>query len=126
MDDAQGSRAPIQRVADRISSIFVPVILSLAVLTFMVWFVAVDQAPAVRAFAAAVAVLIIACPCAMGLAVPTAVMVATGKGAELGVLFKGGETLQRAGDITAVVVDKTGTVTAGQPAKPEAYPRGVR
>ncbi len=115
MRDAQGSRAPIQRVADRISSIFVPVILSLAVLTFMIWFVAVDQAPAVRAFAAAVAVLIIACPCAMGLAVPTAVMVATGKGAELGVLFKGGETLQRAGDITAVVLDKTGTVTAGQP-----------
>jgi len=115
MRDAQGSRAPIQRVADRISSIFVPVILSIAVLTFMIWFVAVEQAPAVRAFAAAVAVLIIACPCAMGLAVPTAVMVATGRGAELGVLFKGGETLQRAGDITVVVVDKTGTVTAGQP-----------
>ncbi len=122
MRDAQGSRAPIQRVADRISSIFVPVILSLAVLTFMVWFVAVDQAPAVRAFAAAVAVLIIACPCAMGLAVPTAVMVATGKGAELGVLFKGGETLQRAGDITAVVVDKTGTVTAGQPVVTDIIP----
>ncbi len=122
MRDAQGSRAPIQRVADRISSVFVPVILSLAVLTFMVWFVAVDQAPAVRAFAAAVAVLIIACPCAMGLAVPTAVMVATGKGAELGVLFKGGETLQRAGDITAVVVDKTGTVTAGQPVVTDIIP----
>jgi P-type Cu+ transporter len=115
MRDAQGSRAPIQRVADRISSIFVPVILSLAVLTFMIWFVAAEQAPAVRAFAAAVAVLIIACPCAMGLAVPTAVMVATGKGAELGVLLKGGESLQRAGEITTVVLDKTGTVTAGLP-----------
>ena len=88
MRDAQGSRAPIQRLADRISGIFVPIVLSLAVVTFVVWFIAAEQAPAVRAFAAAVAVLIIACPCAMGLAVPTAVMVATGKGAELGVLIK--------------------------------------
>ncbi|QJR37317.1 heavy metal translocating P-type ATPase [Gemmatimonas groenlandica] len=116
MRDAQGSRAPIQRLADRISGIFVPIVLSLAVLTFMVWFVAADSAPAVRAFAASVAVLIIACPCAMGLAVPTAVMVATGKGAELGVLIKGGEALQRAGDLNTVVLDKTGTVTEGKPA----------
>ena len=116
MRDAQGSRAPIQRLADHISGIFVPVVLSLAVLTFMVWFVAADSAPAVRAFAASVAVLIIACPCAMGLAVPTAVMVATGKGAELGVLIKGGEALQRAGDLNTVVLDKTGTVTEGKPA----------
>jgi Cu+-exporting ATPase len=115
--EAQGSRAPIQRLADRISAVFVPVVLSLAVLTFVVWFVAGDGASAaVRAFAAAVAVLIIACPCAMGLAVPTAVMVATGKGAEAGVLIKGGEALQRAGDITHVVLDKTGTVTEGRPA----------
>jgi Cu+-exporting ATPase len=115
MRDAQGSRAPIQRLADRISGIFVPVVLSLAIATFVVWYVAADQAPAVRAFAAAVAVLIIACPCAMGLAVPTAVMVSTGKGAELGVLIKGGETLQRAGDLTTIVLDKTGTVTEGRP-----------
>ena len=115
MRDAQGSRAPIQRLADRISGIFVPVVISIAIATFVVWFVAADSAPAVRAFAAAVAVLIIACPCAMGLAVPTAVMVATGKGAELGVLIKGGEALQRAGDITTVVLDKTGTVTEGRP-----------
>ena len=119
MRDAQGSRAPIQRLADQVSGIFVPVVISLAVLTFVAWFVAVDvtggTAPMVRAFAAAVAVLIIACPCAMGLAVPTAVMVATGKGAELGVLIKGGEALQRAGDITTVVLDKTGTVTEGKP-----------
>ncbi len=115
MRDAQGSRAPIQNLADRISAIFVPTVLGLAVLTFIVWYAAVDHAPLVRAFAAAVSVLIIACPCAMGLAVPTAVMVATGKGAELGVLIKGGEMLQRAGDITTVVLDKTGTVTEGRP-----------
>jgi Cu+-exporting ATPase len=115
MRDAQGSRAPIQRLADRISGVFVPVVLSLAVATFVIWFLVADNAPGVRAFAASVAVLIIACPCAMGLAVPTAVMVATGKGAELGVLFKGGEALQRAGDITTVVLDKTGTVTEGRP-----------
>jgi Cu+-exporting ATPase len=116
MRDAQGSRAPIQKLADRISAVFVPVVLQLAVATFVLWYVTADGAPAVRAFAAAVAVLIIACPCAMGLAVPTAVMVATGRGAELGVLIKGGEALQRAGDVTTVVLDKTGTVTEGRPA----------
>jgi Cu+-exporting ATPase len=118
MREAQGSRAPIQRLADRISAVFVPVVLSLAIVTFVVWFVATPAsgAPLVRAFGAAVAVLIIACPCAMGLAVPTAVMVATGRGAELGLLIKGGEALQRAGDVTTVVLDKTGTVTLGRPA----------
>ncbi len=115
MRDAQGSRAPIQRLADRVSGIFVPVVISIAIATFVIWFIAADSAPAVRAFAAAVAVLIIACPCAMGLAVPTAVMVSTGKGAALGLLIKGGEALQRAGDITTVVLDKTGTVTEGRP-----------
>ncbi|HEX7242045.1 MAG TPA: heavy metal translocating P-type ATPase [Longimicrobiaceae bacterium] len=115
MRDAQGSRAPIQRLADRISAVFVPVVLQIAIVTFVVWFVAADAAPGVRAFAAAVAVLIIACPCAMGLAVPTAVMVSTGKGAELGVLIKGGEALQRAGDVRVVVLDKTGTITEGRP-----------
>jgi Cu+-exporting ATPase len=115
MRDAQGSRAPIQGLADRISAVFVPVVLMLAVTTFVVWFLAADQGQGVRAFAAAVAVLIIACPCAMGLAVPTAVMVATGRGASFGALIKGGEALQRAGDLTTVVLDKTGTVTAGRP-----------
>jgi len=119
MRDAQGSRAPIQNLADRISGVFVPVVVSIAVTTFVVWFVAADlsggSAPVVRAFAAAVAVLIIACPCAMGLAVPTAVMVATGRGASAGVLIKGGEALQRAGAIDTVVLDKTGTVTEGRP-----------
>jgi Cu+-exporting ATPase len=115
MRDAQSSRAPIQRLADRVSGIFVPTVIAIAIVTFVIWFVTADTAPGVRAFAAAVAVLIIACPCAMGLAVPTAVMVATGKGAELGVLIKGGEALQRAGDVTTVVLDKTGTVTEGRP-----------
>ena len=115
MRDAQGSRAPVQRLADRISAIFVPVVMSIAIATFVIWFVAGGEGAVVRAFAAAVAVLIIACPCAMGLAVPTAVMVSTGKGAELGVLIKGGEALQRAGDLTTIVLDKTGTVTAGRP-----------
>ena len=115
MRDAQGSRAPIQRLADRISGIFVPVVLVIAMVTFVTWLIAADSAPVMRAFSAAVAVLIIACPCAMGLAVPTAVMVSTGRGAELGVLIKGGEALQRAGDVSVVVLDKTGTVTEGRP-----------
>ncbi len=122
MRDAQGSRAPIQALADRVSAIFVPVVVAIALVTCVVWFVALQASGAgggaatVRALAAAVAVLIIACPCAMGLAVPTAVMVATGRGAALGVLIKGGEALQRAGDVTTVVLDKTGTVTEGTPA----------
>ena len=122
MRDAQGSRAPIQRLADRISGIFVPIVISIAIATFVAWFVMADTAPAVRAFAAAVAVLIIACPCAMGLAVPTAVMVSTGKGAELGVLIKGGEALQRSGDIQTIVLDKTGTVTEGRPTVTDLLP----
>jgi Cu+-exporting ATPase len=120
MRDAQASRAPVQALADRISAIFVPTVIGLALVTFGVWYFAVETAPFVRAFAAAVSVLIIACPCAMGLAVPTAVMVATGKGAELGVLIKGGEALQRAGEVSTVIVDKTGTVTEGRPAVTDA------
>lgn len=115
MRDAQGSRAPIQALADRISAIFVPVVISIAIATFALWAIVATDAPMVRGFAAAVTVLIIACPCAMGLAVPTAVMVATGKGAELGVLIKGGEALQRSGDVDTIVLDKTGTVTEGRP-----------
>ena len=122
MRDAQGSRAPIQKLADQVSGIFVPIVLSLAIATFVTWFVMADQAPAMRAFAAAVAVLIIACPCAMGLAVPTAVMVATGKGAERGILIKGGEALQRSGQINTVVLDKTGTITEGRPTVTDVIP----
>lgn len=115
VQDAQGSKAPIQRLADRISAVFVPIVLSLAVLTFVLW---VDLGPSpagLRGLVAAVTVLIIACPCAMGLAVPTAVMVSTGRGAEMGVLIKGGEPLQRLRDVDTVVLDKTGTITEGNP-----------
>ncbi|HET9065372.1 MAG TPA: heavy metal translocating P-type ATPase [Gemmatimonadales bacterium] len=115
MRDAQGARAPIQRLADRISAIFVPVVLMLAVVTFVAWYLLAPTASGMRAFAAAVTVLIIACPCAMGLAVPTAVMVASGKGAQAGVLVKGGGALERAAGIDTVILDKTGTITAGRP-----------
>jgi P-type Cu+ transporter len=116
MREAQSSRAPIQALADRVSAVFVPIVISLAIATFVVWHVASADGGTVRGLAAAIAVLIIACPCAMGLAVPTAVMVATGRGADLGILIKGGRTLQRAGEVTTVVFDKTGTITEGRPA----------
>jgi len=119
MRDAQASRAPVQRLADQFSGVFVPVVLSIAVATFVTWLVAAGDGSLVPAIAAAVAVLIIACPCAMGLAVPTAVMVATGRAARSGLLIKGGEPLQRAGSVTAVVLDKTGTVTEGRPSVTE-------
>ncbi len=122
MQDAQASRAPIQHLADRVAAVFVPVVAGLAVLTVAAWWIFGGEAGAVRAFANGVAVLIIACPCAMGLAVPTAVMVATGRGAESGVLIKGGEALQRTGDVTAVVFDKTGTLTMGKPTVSGVWP----
>ncbi len=116
MREAQGSRAPIQQLADRVSAVFVPVVIGLAAITFVAWLIFDPVAPVVRGLAAAVAVLIIACPCAMGLAVPTAVMVATGRGAELGILIKGGEALQALAGVTMVAFDKTGTLTEGRPA----------
>jgi P-type Cu+ transporter len=121
MRNAQASRAPIQGLADKMSAVFVPTVLVLAVITFAVWFGVLTYsgseagAATVRAFAASVAVLIIACPCAMGLAVPTAVMVATGRAAQSGVLIKGGDALQRAGEIAIIMLDKTGTITSGAP-----------
>jgi Cu+-exporting ATPase len=115
MREAQASRAPIQALADRVSAVFVPAVLLIALLTFIIWIAAAGTESLGHAISAAVTVLIIACPCAMGLAVPTAVMVATGRGARDGVLIKGGEALQRAGDITFVALDKTGTVTQGRP-----------
>jgi Cu+-exporting ATPase len=113
MRQAQASRAPIERVADRISAVFVPVVIGLAILTFAAWTIA--GGGVVKAAVTAVAVLIIACPCAMGLAVPTAVMVATGRGAERGLLIKGGETLEKLRRVNTIALDKTGTVTEGRP-----------
>jgi Cu+-exporting ATPase len=116
VQQAQGSKAPIQRLADRIAAVFVPMVSFLAIVTFVVWSLAGPAPRYLHALVAAITVLIIACPCAMGLAVPTAVMTATGRGAELGVLIKGGEALERAGGIDVVVLDKTGTLTEGRPA----------
>jgi Cu+-exporting ATPase len=113
MREAQTSRAPIEKLADRISSIFVPTVLVLAALTFAAWML--TGASFIRAASTAVAVLIIACPCAMGLAVSTAVMVATGRGAEMGLLIKGGEALEKLRRIDTIVLDKTGTLTEGHP-----------
>jgi Cu+-exporting ATPase len=122
--DAQGSKAPIQRLADTISSYFVPIVLVLSALTFAIWYL-VGPAPEFRnALQAAIAVLIIACPCAMGLATPTAVMVGTGRGAEMGILIKGGAALEQAHKIDTVVLDKTGTVTQGKPAVVAVVPAG--
>jgi Cu+-exporting ATPase len=113
--DAQGSRAPVQALADRVSAVFVPVVIGIALVSAAAWWAFGPEPRAVQALVTAVTVLIIACPCAMGLAVPTAVMVATGRGAERGVLIKGGAALQRAGEVDTVVLDKTGTVTEGRP-----------
>ncbi len=113
--DSQASRAPVQRLADRISAIFVPAVLVIAVLTFAAWLFFAPASGIMQACAAAVTVLVIACPCAMGLAVPTAVMVATGRGASLGLLIKSGEALERLEKLDTVVLDKTGTITAGRP-----------
>jgi P-type Cu+ transporter len=115
VQEAQGTRAPIQRLADRISAVFVPVVISIAIATFVLWFDFGPEPAYLHALVAAVTVLIIACPCAMGLAVPTAVMVSTGRGAELGVLIKGGEALERSERLDTVVFDKTGTLTEGHP-----------
>jgi Cu+-exporting ATPase len=112
---AQGSKAPIQRLADRISEVFVPVVLVTAALTFAAWWIWGPEPRATLALTAFISVVIIACPCAMGLATPTAIMVGTGRGAEAGILIRGGESLEAAHRISTVVFDKTGTLTLGQP-----------
>ena len=112
---AQGSKAPIQRLADRIGGIFVPVVLGLGALTFALWFVFGPDPRVTHALVAFITVVVISCPCAMGLATPTAIMVGTGKGAEAGILIRGGEALELAAGIQAVVFDKTGTLTRGRP-----------
>jgi P-type Cu+ transporter len=122
MRDAQATRAPIQNLADKVSAVFVPTVMAIALATFIAWIAIGGSEKIVQAIAASVSVLIIACPCAMGLAVPTAVMVATGKGAELGLLIKGGEALERAGKVDTIMLDKTGTVTEGAPAVTDVIP----
>jgi len=135
VEQAQGSKAPIQRLADRVASVFVPIVLALALLTFVSWYFIASHNPTVgmygtdmvgmymgpglpgiTAMVAAISVLVVACPCAMGLATPTAIMVGTGRGAEQGILFKGGESLERFQGVSAVLLDKTGTITQGKPA----------
>jgi P-type Cu+ transporter len=115
VEEAQGSKAPIQRLADRISGVFVPAVIGVAAITFVVWLLLGPEPAFTFALLNTVAVLIIACPCAMGLATPTSIMVGTGKGAESGVLIKGGEALEGAHKLDTVVLDKTGTLTRGEP-----------
>ncbi|MBX0313954.1 heavy metal translocating P-type ATPase [Planococcus glaciei] len=115
VEDAQGTKAPIQRMADKISGIFVPIVVGIAVLTFLVWYLLVDPGNFTPALEVLIAVLVIACPCALGLATPTSIMAGSGRAAEMGVLFKGGEHLEQTQSIDTVVVDKTGTVTHGKP-----------
>ncbi len=115
VEEAQGSKAPVQRLADRIAAVFVPVVLVISLVTFLVWLLAL-HAGVSGALTPAVAVLVIACPCALGLATPTAIIVGVGRGASLGILIKNGEALERAHKISRVILDKTGTVTTGRPA----------
>lgn len=122
VQEAQGSKAPIQRLADRVAAVFVPTVIVLAMGTFVVWFFAVG-AGFTPALIRLVAVLVIACPCALGLATPTAVMVGTGKGAKLGILFRSSGALERAHQLRVVVLDKTGTVTRGEPVVQEVLAR---
>jgi len=115
VEQAQGSKAPIQKLADQVAAVFVPAVIVTALITFVIWLIAAPQVGFVGALIRLVAVLVIACPCAMGLATPTAVMVGTGKGAEKGILFKSSAALETAHKLTAVVLDKTGTITKGEP-----------
>jgi Cu+-exporting ATPase len=121
VEQAQGSKAPIQRIADTVSGVFVPVVLGLAALTFLGWLL-IGQVGFVTAMVHTVAVLVIACPCALGLATPTAIMVGTGRGAEMGVLFKNSEALENAKRIQVVALDKTGTITRGEPTVTDVIP----
>jgi len=122
VEEAQGSKAPIQRLADKVASVFVPVVIGAAVVTFIAWLLAGPEPSFNFALLSFVSVLVIACPCALGLATPTAIMVGTGKGAELGVLIKGGEVLERAGKLNVVIFDKTGTLTWGEPVVTDVVP----
>ena len=121
VEEAQGSRAPIQRLADQVAGVFVPIVILIAVATFLAWWL-VFSAGFTAAMIRMVAVLVIACPCALGLATPTAIMVATGRGAHKGILFKNSEALERAHSLSTIVLDKTGTLTLGQPSVTDIRP----
>jgi Cu+-exporting ATPase len=122
VEEAQGSKAPIQRMADIIAAYFVPVVIGVAVVTFLAWYLFGAPGNFTRAMLCFTAVLVIACPCALGLATPTSIMVGTGRGAEFGILIKGGEYLEKTHLLTAVVLDKTGTITRGEPALTDLLP----
>lgn len=115
VQDAQGSKAPVQKLVDKIAGIFVPVVMGIAILTFILWMVIGGESGVVHGLLAAITVLVIACPCALGLATPTAIMVGVGKGAEQGILIKDAESLELAKKVDAIVLDKTGTITQGRP-----------
>ena len=123
VEEAQGSKAPIQRLADKVAGIFVPTVIGIAVATFFIWYLSGQSFT--MAMLAFVGVLIIACPCALGLATPTAIIVGTGKGAENGILIKGGESLETAHKIDTIVFDKTGTLTAGKPSVTDIITNGI-
>ncbi|KXZ20100.1 copper-exporting P-type ATPase CopA [Bacillus nakamurai] len=122
VEEAQGSKAPIQRLADHISGIFVPIVLGVAVLTFLIWYIWAAPGQFSEAIGKFIAVLVIACPCALGLATPTSIMAGSGRAAEFGILFKGGEHLEKTQRLTTIVLDKTGTITNGKPVLTDAVP----
>lgn len=124
VEEAQGSKAPIQRLADQISGIFVPIVLGIAVLTFLIWYLWAAPGDFAEAISKFIAVLVIACPCALGLATPTSIMAGSGRAAEFGILFKGGEHLEKTHRLDTIVLDKTGTVTNGKPRLTDAIPFG--
>ena len=115
VEEAQGSKAPIQRMADSISGIFVPIVVGIAVITFLIWYLWADPGNFAAALEKLIAVLVIACPCALGLATPTSIMAGSGRAAEYGILFKGGEHLEMTHKVNTVILDKTGTITNGAP-----------
>lgn len=123
VEEAQGSKADIQRVADHVSGIFVPIVVGIAIVTFLVWYFIVEPGELRSALVPAITVLVIACPCALGLATPTSVMAGSGRAAELGVLFKGGEYLENTRLLNTIVLDKTGTVTKGEPDLTDVLPQ---
>lgn len=125
VEEAQGSKAPIQRFADQISGYFVPAVVGLAISTFAIWYVIVSPGDFSQALVHFMAVLVIACPCALGLATPTSIMVGTGRGAEYGILIKGAEHLENAHRLTTIVLDKTGTITKGKPEVTDVIPLGA-